>query len=99
MKLIDPKKIRFAMAPIAPFLVGNSVHYEWIAFRDEVNQIPIIEAEPVKHAHWVPCEDEYEDEYKCSACGGTQFFAMTPQDEGWEYCPHCGAKMDEKTDD
>ena len=51
---------------------------------------------PVVHAHWVPCEDEYEDEYKCSACGGTQFFAMTPQNEGWEYCPHCGAKMDER---
>ena len=55
-----------------------------------------IEAEPVKHAHWVACEDEYEDEYKCSACGGIQFFAITPQDEGWEYCPYCGAKMDEE---
>ena len=53
----------------------------------------------MKHAHWVACEDEYEDEYKCSACGGIQFFDMTPQDEGWEYCPHCGAKMDEEIDD
>ena len=62
---------------------------------EDVDQIKRIEAEPVKHAHWVACEDEYEDEYKCSACGGIQFFAMTPQDEGWEYCPHCGAKMNE----
>lgn len=63
---------------------------------EDVDQIKRIEAEPVKHAHWVACEDEYEDEYKCSACGGIQFFAMTPQDEGWEYCPHCGAKMDKE---
>ena len=65
---------------------------------DIVNKAKTIDAEPVKHAHWVSWEDEYEDEYKCSACGGTQFFAMTPQMEGWEYCPHCGAKMEVEND-
>ena len=64
--------------------------------KTEVNNAPTLDVKPVVHAHWVPCEDEYEDEYKCSACGGTQFFAMTPQNEGWEYCPKCGAKMDEE---
>lgn len=64
--------------------------------KDYIDNAKTIDAVPVVHAHWVPCEDEYEDEYKCSACGGTQFFAMTPQNEGWEYCPHCGAKMDER---
>lgn len=73
---------------------------------DLLNSLPTVQPEPsiplswiekpVIHAHWVACEDEYEDEYKCSACGGIQFFAMTPQDEGWEYCPHCGAKMDKE---
>lgn len=64
--------------------------------RAAIEEEPGEDIKPVVHAHWVACEDEYEDEYKCSACGGTQFFAMTPQDEGWEYCPHCGAKMDEE---
>lgn len=36
--------------------------------KEDGDQIKRIEAEPVKHAHWVACEDEYEDEYKCSAC-------------------------------
>lgn len=89
MKLIDPKKIRFAMAPIAPFLVGNSVHYEWIAFRDEVNQIPIIEAEPVKHAHW---NDDGYGFYSCSNCGYEWF----ERECCTKYCPECGAKMDEE---
>ena len=97
MKLIDPKKIRFAMAPIAPFLVGNSVHYEWIAFRDEVNQIPIIEAEPVKHAHWIKQKREI---FKCSNCGNYLDFGGVNAGRGdANYCPNCGAKMDEKTDD
>ena len=64
--------------------------------RAAIEKEPGEDVKPVVHAHWVPCEDNYEDEYKCSACGGTQFFAMTPQNEGWEYCPHCGAKMDEE---
>ncbi|MDY2944127.1 MAG: hypothetical protein SOU32_00530 [Lachnospiraceae bacterium] len=66
------------------------------AFLEMINEELTLKMKPVVHAHWVPCEDEYEDEYKCSACGGTQFFAMTPQNEGWEYCPKCGAKMDEE---
>lgn len=99
MRLINPKEIRFVWAPIAPMLIGDSVHYEQIAFKQDVDWIRGIEAEPVKHAHWVSCEDEYDDEYKCSACGGIQFFEMTPQDEGWEYCPHCGARMDGGADD
>ena len=64
--------------------------------RAAIENEPGEDVTPVVHAHWVACEDEYEEEYKCSACGGIQFFAMTPQDEGWEYCPHCGAKMDKE---
>ena len=100
MKLINPNDIRFAMVPIAPFLVGDSVHYEWIAFREEVNQIPMIEAEPVRPAHWIPDESETgegSNTYKCSACGEIQMLIEgTPKDNGWKYCPNCGAKMDEE---
>ena len=66
------------------------------AFLEMINEELTLKMKPVVHAHWVACKDEYEDEYKCSACGGTQFFAMTPQEEGWKYCPCCGARMDEE---
>ena len=99
MKLINPDEIRFVLAPIAPLLSGEQVHYESVAFQQVIGMIRRIEAEPVKHAHWVACEsDEYEDEYKCSACG-IQFIAIEPQEEGWKYCPCCGAKMDEEGKD
>ena len=102
MYLINPEDIRFEMRPIMPFLSGNPVQYEWIAFREEVNQIPMIEAEPVKHAHWIPDERETgegSNTYKCSACGEIQMLIEgTPNENGWKYCPNCGAKMVEYED-
>ena len=54
---------------------------------------------PVVHAHWVPDESETGDgsnTYKCSACGEIQVLIYgTPNENGWNYCPNCGAKMDE----
>ena len=53
--------------------------------------------DPVKHGHWV--EQEHEDwkwskEYRCSECG--KYRLMTnPFGREWNYCPNCGAKMDE----
>ena len=68
-------------------------------FADMIDHAETIDSAPVVHAHWVACEsDEYEDEYKCSACG-IQFIAIEPQEEGWKYCPCCGAKMDEEDKD
>ena len=66
--------------------------------RAAIEEEPGEDVKPVVHAHWVPCEDEYEDEYKCSACG-IQFIAIEPQEEGWKYCPCCGARMDEEGKD
>lgn len=54
-------------------------------------------AEPVKHAHWIPDERETgvgSNTYKCSACGEIQMIIEgTPKENGWKYCPSCGAKM------
>lgn len=92
-KYVSVNKIKAKVISGEPVLFSEATQHE-IFFLLELE--PSEDVEPVTHAHWVPCEDEYEDEYKCSACGGTQFFAMTPQNEGWEYCPECGAKMDEE---
>jgi len=100
MYLINPEDIRFDMVPIAPFFVGDSVYYAWVAFRVDVNQIPRIEAERVRHAHWIElkedhmsCDNAFPVEsayyFTCSECGHS-FSDDTP------YCPHCGARMDEE---
>lgn len=52
----------------------------------------------LKHAEWVEDEDMYGDPiYRCSAC--SERFILeegTPTDNGYSYCPNCGAKMDEQ---
>ena len=57
---------------------------------------PPIDAEPVRHGHWMPIYERYEDgDYligeKCSECGETLSFKPP-------FCPYCGAKMDEVTE-
>ena len=46
------------------------------------------DAEPVKHGHWGEEWFGHENKIVCSVCG---CFA----DKWTDYCPHCGAKMDE----
>ena len=52
---------------------------------------PTIEAEPVRHARWVTCNDgsDFDGETVCTGCKG-----VSPSGWWWKYCPHCGAKMD-----
>lgn len=96
MKLIDPEQIRFVIAPIAPILSGDQVHYERVAFQQDVRQIRKIEAEPVRHAHWI---DQKHEVYKCSNCGNfLDFHGVNAGRGDANYCPHCGAKMDNETE-
>ena len=56
-----------------------------------IEDMPAADVAPVIHAHWI----RYPDcgVTKCSNCGWSI-------EECWDsdYCPHCGAKMDEKED-
>lgn len=60
--------------------------------------VPTIDAEPVRHGHWVK-HPAYDDFDICTSCGTGCRRRIV--DDGWttEYgyirCPHCGAKMDE----
>lgn len=58
-----------------------------------INQLPTIEAEPIKHGRWI---EERSGKvldlvkYHCSECGRWQTWSNFP------YCPNCGAKMDKE---
>ena len=66
----------------------------------ELDETPTIEAEPIRHGRWIPSDPPdapITKLYKCSVCGlgyeddDTDCEVYYP----WNYCPHCGAKMDE----
>ncbi len=68
-------------------------------FADMIEHEETIGADPTAHARWIPYESETGEDsntYKCSSCGRVQIIIDgTPKENGWDYCPHCGAKMDE----
>lgn len=64
---------------------------------NDLNAIPAVDAAPVVHGRWMTCEDGWGDlHYQCSKCGCEWFLEDgSPADNDMNYCPHCGAKMDE----
>lgn len=54
---------------------------------------------PVRHGQWESFEDVFLDTcYECSECGLAFYLADggTPQENQYNYCPNCGAKMGEE---
>ena len=88
-ELNNEGKAAFRMAITALELFGNA------------EQLPSAQPtiEPRKKGKWISCENETgegSNTYKCSACGEIQMMLDgTPKENGWKYCPHCAAKMDE----
>ena len=69
-----------------------------IALKD-IDNAPTIEAEPVRRGKYIVTEyDGYADghpvycEWKCSVCG----CVFEDEEPTYNYCPHCGANMDEE---
>ena len=74
-------------------------------FEEKLRTMPTIDAEPVRHAKWIPCAksgliltEQMRKEgirwygFKCSACNSVRK-GNAPRDAN--YCECCGARMDE----
>lgn len=71
MRLID--------ADMADRTVGSD------EFREQLDMMETVDAEPVVHARW----ERKIGEFECSACKKCSEYI-------YDYCPNCGAKMDGK---
>ena len=63
---------------------------------NDILTAPTVDTE--RHAHWEQPSyfDEDNNVFQCSNC--KEEFALisgSPKENGYEYCPHCGCKMDE----
>lgn len=63
----------------------------WLS--DIVNEQTVIDAAPIVYAKWIiGFDDKGRKKHSCSNCG---YFRRTEiLSLNWDYCPHCGAKMD-----
>ena len=57
-----------------------------------INETPAADVAPVRHGYWVKEKRDVLIHWHCSACKEC-FYLDKPNAE---YCPHCGAKMDEE---
>ena len=58
-----------------------------------IQAAPAEDVEPVRRGRWVMRDNDYIDDCKCSECGCVEYF-----NKGWkhfDYCPNCGARMEE----
>ena len=61
-----------------------------------IEDAPTIEAKPVVHGRWISKNPHgYEWIFVCSNCDYVDGY---PFNDRHNYCPNCGAKMDEKED-
>lgn len=86
MRLIDANKLK-------PIQVYRGDVYCQMVFMADIENAPTVDAEPVRHGHWQQLwEDKDQIQARCSCCG--MVFWIGKGRDG-NYCPHCGAKMDE----
>lgn len=63
----------------------------------EVNETPSVEER--KHGHWEPFTNiNRENTYRCSVCQNEVPHDLYGYYELTNYCPHCGAKMEEEAE-
>lgn len=102
MKLIDADAISAELRDMAKDEyycragAAYSTIFEIIA--EAIDKMPTADAAPIRRGKWD--KNKIALHWKCSACGAAVFknlgvvFDYTGR-EGLNFCPHCGAKMEE----
>lgn len=64
---------------------------------EDIEEAPTIDPESLRPtAHWINEDSFYKDSivWSCSECKGKiVLHGGTPENENYQYCPHCGARM------
>ena len=83
-----------------PTASGGFDEYARMIVPNTIKNMPAADVAPVVHGHWIEQEDGNLDTYyTCSSCKEDfDLIAGTPCENLYNYCPNCGAKMDEKED-
>lgn len=89
MKLINPSYLRKMLMLETAFTFCGNAKTDFQTVLRAIAECPTIDAEPIRHGHWMCCEysgGRYIG--TCSLCGCERKID--------KYCPNCGAKMDEE---
>lgn len=93
-RLIDADAIDKRYVPIAPVLCGDDVHYEWVAFIEDINKLPTVDAVPVIRCYECKYFKEFEKGFSSDWDGSCRYW-NTHSTVYSNFCG-CGARMDEE---
>lgn len=89
MRLVDADEVK-------KYLYEHLDDLHMIAAQNAIDEMPTIDAQPVKHGIFVFEKGDYRntvDGYRCTSCGET-YHTKVPYFSEYKFCPKCGAKMD-----
>lgn len=100
MRLIDADSIQDELTALIFYSAGTP-EGECVDYAHNlIDAQPTVDAVPVVHAHWIQNKGLFRNPIvKCSHCGN--FLDMDGVNAGRgnaNFCPNCGAKMDEETE-
>ena len=77
----------------------SSFHKGYVQAIEDLADIPAAKVASVRHGYWIEQENWALDDYyyTCSACG--EDYNTIDGTPDYNFCPNCGAKMDEKERD
>ena len=99
MRLIDAEaflKMEIDRCGSAPLVGTRTSDNEYLSER--LKKAPTIEVKPVVHRRWID-KGEYAVCTECGGRSGTQYDGVEPIPLMTQFCPNCGAQMDEKEND
>lgn len=66
---------------------------------DTIKKQHTADVQEVKHGHWIEQKNSVDLRISCSVCGYCYTEADTSSEERFNFCPSCGAKMDEDAEE
>lgn len=98
IKMLREKAQGYVVSMFATMTECNIAKIVAMECANELNGLPAVDAETVRHGKWIVVEDEYGDYARCSVCGD-EFICWEGDCAITNYCPNCGAKMDLEDDE
>lgn len=93
MRLVDADEIRKKAVPHTRGEYGYNANIrKWAVLVGDIDDAPTIEAEVVRHGHWIWKGDDKG--WFCSECGSGCLLNCESDWHKSDWCPHCGCKMD-----
>ena len=86
MRLIDADEIEWVD-------ISATEDVELATFPMFVNEQPTVDAVPVVHGWWENHPHQFGF-VRCSVCHDCNIWGEWADGKKWQFCPHCGARMD-----